>query len=217
MLQQETEKTDKRARNIAILQQFMPEGTAETAYEWIQHYRFRFRISRSRNSRFGDYQAPFKGSIHKISVNHDLNKYAFLITFCHEVAHLITWEMHRDQVLPHGNEWKRFFADLLKNFIGKNVFPPDVEWALRRYMMNPKASSCTDQDLFRILKKYDENPATHLEEIPMGSLFSLNKRIFRKGKKKRTRYLCQAVDDRQLYYISGVAEVEVVSASMDFG
>src|SRR5690606_8358424 len=87
-----TENVDKKARNIAILQRFLPEGTAETAYNWIQEYRFRFRISRSRNSRFGDYQSPPRGGIHKISVNHDLNKYAFLITFCHEVAHLVTWE-----------------------------------------------------------------------------------------------------------------------------
>jgi len=213
MLQQET---DKRAKNIAILKHFLPEGTAETAYEWIQQYRFRFRISRSRNSRFGDYQSPQNGNIHKISVNHDLNRYAFLITFCHEVAHLVTWEKHRDRVNPHGTEWKREFADLLKNFVGKNIFPPDVEWALRRYMINPKASSCTDQDLFRILKKYDQNPATHLEEIPMGSLFSMSGKIYRKGKKQRTRYLCQSVEDRQLYYISGVAEVKVVSESFSF-
>lgn len=206
---------DKRSRNLAILQHYMPEGTADVAYHWIHQYRFRFRISRSRHSRFGDYRSPVAGSLHKISVNHDLNKYAFLITFCHEVAHLITWEKYRDTVPPHGREWKKEFGDLLCHFMGRNIFPGDVEFALQRYILNPKASSCSDHELYRVLKRYDAKPVTHLEELPMGSLFSMgNGRIFRKGRKQRTRFLCQCLDDKQLYYVSGIAEVTVLAQTL---
>lgn len=204
--------TEKREKSLVVLRRFMPEGTAEIAYEWIQAYRFRFRISKSRSSRFGDYRSPVAGGIHKISVNHDLNKYAFLITFCHEVAHLITWEKYKDSVAPHGKEWKFEFSQLLKKFVGKDIFPRDVEYALMKYMRNPKASSCSDQDLYRVLRRYDENEVLHLEELPMDALFKMGTgRVFRKGIKKRTRYLCQEVESRQLYYVSGVAEVELVS------
>lgn len=211
------EKTVKKQRNLEILQRFMPDGTAEIAYNWIHYYRFRFRISKSRNSRFGDYQSPTKDGIHKISVNHDLNKFAFLITFCHEVAHLITWEKFRDNVSPHGKEWKKEFGDLLCHFMGKNIFPGDVEVALQKYILNPKASSCSDHELYRVLKRYDEKSVLHLEEIPSGSLFKMsNGRIFRKGLKKRTRYLCQEIESRQLYYVSGVAEIVMVSESIHY-
>jgi len=206
---------EKRAKHIEILDHFCPEGTAAQVYDWILFYRIRFRISKSRNSRFGDYQSPFRGGVHKISVNHDLNKYAFLITFCHEVAHLIQWEKHKDSVAPHGSEWKHEFRILLLNFIGRNVFPLDIEEALDRYIMNPKASSCTDQTLYRTLKKYDAKPVTHLEELPAGSIFSLGTgKLFKKGAKQRTRYLCLCLDDKRMYYVSGIAEVKVVTQSM---
>lgn len=206
---------DRKIKHIEVLEQFCPEGTAPVVYDWIIHYRIRFRISKARNSRFGDYQSPYRSGVHKISVNHDLNKYAFLITFCHEVAHLVQWEKHKDDVAPHGHEWKHEFRVLLLNFIGHGVFPLDVEKALDKYIMNPKASSCTDHELYRTLKKYDVNPVTHLEEIPMGSLFSLGTgKLFRKGPKQRTRYLCQCLEDKRMYYVSGIAEVKVVTQAL---
>ena len=42
---------------------------------------------------------------HRISVNENLNPYAFLITLLHEVAHMTTWEKHRLRMRrcrPHG-------------------------------------------------------------------------------------------------------------------
>lgn len=202
---------DKRSKHIELLEQYCPAGTANLVYYLIVHYRIRFRISKSRNTRFGDYQSPSRTGVHKISVNHDLNKFAFLITFCHEVAHLVQWEKHRNHVAPHGDEWKHEFRILLLNFIGKNVFPADIEMALDKYILNPKASSCADQGLYRTLKKYDLKPVTHLEEITMGSIFSIgNGKTFKKGAKQRTRYLCQCLDDKRMYYVSGIAEVSLV-------
>ena len=210
-----TTPQDRRAKHIEVLEHFCPPGTASQVYEWIVYYRIRFRISKSRNSRFGDYQSPYRGGVHKISVNHDLNPYAFLITFCHEVAHLVQWEKYRDQVAPHGTEWKHEFRVLLLFFIGKNVFPLDVERALDKYILNPKASSCADHELYRTLKKYDVNPVTHLEEIPLGSIFSMGSgKLFKKGAKQRTRFLCQCLDDKRMYYVSGIAEVKVVTQAL---
>ena len=206
---------NKRTKHIEVLEHFCPPNTAILVYDWIVYYRIRFRISKSRNSRFGDYQSPHKTGVHKISVNHDLNRYAFLITFCHEVAHLIQWEKYKDDVPPHGREWKHEFRGLLLNFIGHRVFPLDVEQALDKYILNPKASSCADHELYRTLKKYDINKVTHLEELPLGSLFSIGtNKLFKKGAKQRTRFLCQCLDDKRMYYVSGIAEVKVVTEAL---
>lgn len=207
-----------RKRNRELLSHYFPAGTSEIAYDWIQKYRFRFRISRSRQTRFGDFQASLRADFpHKISVNHDLNPYAFLITFLHEVAHLITHNKYRDKVQPHGPEWKQEFSDLLLVFMNKQVFPEDIEQALNNTILNPKASSCTDHQLFRVLKKYDQKPVVHLEELPTDSIFSLGKNgIYKKGIKRRTRYLCQHMESKKTYLISGIAEVQIISSSIPF-
>ncbi len=40
----------------------------------------------------GDYRNSHAGKGHRISVNGNLNKYSFLITLLHELAHLFTYE-----------------------------------------------------------------------------------------------------------------------------
>lgn len=208
---------DKRSRNISLLRPYLPPDTAELVYDIILHYRIRFRISKSRNSRFGDYQSPELTGIHKISVNHDLNPYAFLITFCHEVAHLVQWEKYRHKVAPHGNEWKEEFRLILFQFISMDIFPQDIEYALENYILNPKASSCSDQELYRTLKKYDVIKILHLEELPIGSIFRIkgNDKIFKKGKRQRTRYLCECINEKRIYTVSAIAEVTVLSEALN--
>ena len=39
-------------------------------------------------------------------MNNNLNKYSFLITITHEIAHMMIWEKHQNKVDPHGEEWK---------------------------------------------------------------------------------------------------------------
>lgn len=201
-----------------ILEKYLPEGTQDIVLHWVMHYRFRLRISRSRASKFGDYTPPYEGSaIHKISVNHDLNPFSFLVTLTHELAHLITWNKFKDSVLPHGSEWKEEFSLLLADLIGKGIFPQDVEFALLDYIKNPKASSCTDKDLYKALKRYDVKEVQLLEEIPYHSIFMIrNGMIFKKGEKKRTRYLCLNMENKRQYYVSGIAEVKVITAALDF-
>lgn len=202
---------------LQVLAKYLPKGTETLALHWIERYRFRLRISKARSSKFGDYTPPETNGVHRISINHDLNPYAFLITLTHEVAHLVVWNKYRDRVLPHGQEWKDEFGLLLADLIGKSIFPQDVELALLDYMANPKASSCTDKNLYKTLRRYDENPVQLLEEIPYQSVFMIkNGMIFRKGEKKRTRYLCMHVETKRYYFVSGIAEVKVITAAFDF-
>ncbi len=188
----------------------MPEAAAPIVSQWIVDTKCRFRVAKSRSSKLGDYRAPFQGQTHQISVNHDLNPYAFLITTVHEFAHLKTWTQYKDRVKPHGKEWKNNFKELMTPFFKLQVLPHDVTMALLQYMDNPAASSCTDLNLYRTLKKHDvvASEFTTVESIPTESVFSLkNGRVFQKKEKLRKRFKCMELSTGKYYLIHPIAEV----------
>jgi hypothetical protein len=49
-----------------------------------------------------------------------------------------------------------------------------------------------------------------LNEIPVNKKFKVNNKTFIVKKKLRTRYLCKEVFTGKDYYISGLAEVDIV-------
>lgn len=161
---------------------------------------------------------PLKpGQGHRITVNHNLNPYSFLITFIHEVAHLHTYNNFRHFHEPHGKEWKNEFSYLLNDFILKGIFPDDIRMALNKYIANPVASSCTDLNLFRSLKKYDRDAhqVIHVEDIPENTLFKLSnsrsKLVFKKGKLIRSRFHCIEVKSNRVYCVSPMAEIQLAN------
>lgn len=77
-------------------------------------------------------------------------------------------------------------------------------------MVNPAARSCADEDLIRILRKYDAaRPGMcFVEDLEEGEKFRTHDgRIYRKGKKIRKRYECRDVHNRKVYLFSPVYEV----------
>lgn len=66
--------------------------------------------------------APRKGLNHQITINQNLNKYAFLLTLVHEIAHLITYVNHGWNVKGHGPEWKNCFKKQITPFMRDEVF-----------------------------------------------------------------------------------------------
>lgn len=207
-------KSDKHAQLIRRLQPFVPEGTAPEIVHLITHYKVRFRISRPRSTKLGDYRHPGKNGGHRISVNGDLNPYAFYITTLHEFAHLIAFEDFGLRIAPHGNEWKQVFGDLLRRSLKNGVFPVEIHRELERYLQSPSASSCADHGLSKALRHYDEEPQMLLEELPEKSRFSLNgKRIFEKGPKLRKRFRCRDLQNNRMYLISAIAEVKAEELS----
>lgn len=199
---------DKTAQLAEKLSPFVPEGTAAEIAELIIHHKVLFRISRPRSSKYGDYRAPNKHHGHRISVNGNLNPYAFLVTTLHEFAHLIAFETHGSGIMPHGDEWKKLFGDLLRDSLRKQIFPADVEIELARYLKSPSASGCADHGLMRALRNHDEDPAMLLEELPENAHFMINgNRVFLKGSRLRKRFRCQDIHNKRFYLISAIAEV----------
>ena len=195
------------------LAKYIPLESVDIVAEWIVKHKIKVKITRTRQTKVGDYRHPFNGKGHQITINHDLNKYAFLITFTHEVAHLKTWLIHQNKVSPHGNEWKHEFKLLLHPLIHHSIFPQDVIHALRNYVANPAASSCTDLSLARTLKNYDKDAEelVHVENIPMKGLFMFdNGSIFRKDTKLRKNYKCTELKTGKIYLVNPIAKVTPV-------
>lgn len=192
-----------------VLAQYMPADAAPVIARWIDYFQCEFKISRNRTTKLGDYRHPFRGNGHKISVNNDLNAYAFLVTAVHEFAHLLTWNEYKNKVKPHGTEWKRNFKRMMVPFMEKQIFPEDVHTAITSYLDNPSAASCTDLKLSRALKKYDRQiHLSRLEELPVNAVFTIRDgRKFKKGERLRKRYRCICLDNGNTYLFNPLAEV----------
>lgn len=198
------------ADKVKILEQYLPPAAAPIIAKWIDYYQAEFKISRSRATKLGDYRSPCNGENHKISVNYNLNPYAFLVTTVHEFAHLLTYNQHKLKAKPHGTEWKDNFKQMMKPFFEMEIFPPEVKKALITYLQNPAASSCTDLNLLRILKEYDQvkpNLAV-VEQLPTHAIFKLkNGREFKKLEKIRKRFRCVELKTGREYLFNPLAEV----------
>jgi hypothetical protein len=162
-----------------------------------------------RSSKLGDYRHPFGREGHQITINHDLNPIAFLVTFVHEAAHLETWNKHKNSVSPHGREWQGEFARLIREIIELRAFPEELIHHFLSRGDSLSASSCSDKELNRLLRKYDPPRGTVLlEELPDQVHFQLSTgEVFQKGQKQRTRYKCLHVQKKKWYLVSGQAEV----------
>lgn len=94
-----------------------------------------------------------------------------------------------------------------------DVFPSDIKSELLISLQNPAASSCAEDDLLRVLRKYDTKSGSQLliEEIESGTLFRIRDgRVFRKGKKLRKRFQCVEIKTGRIYLFSPVYEIELL-------
>jgi hypothetical protein len=203
----------KKEVPIDHLQNYLPPNTSGAVTAFLHQYKVHLTIAKERKSILGDYRHRTHDANHRISVNGNLNSFAFLVTLLHELAHLLTFEQFSNRVQAHGKEWKMIYGRLLQQFLQNKVFPADIEKELVQSLKNPAASSCAEDGLLRVLRKYDTKESHHrlVEEISLNALFRLSDgRVFQKGEKLRKRFKCKEVKTGKLYLFSPVYEVIMV-------
>lgn len=202
---------------LNALNAYLPDGAFEPVVSLINQYKVHLTVTKARKSVLGDYRHAFQGANHKISVNGNLNKYEFLITLLHELAHLLCYELHRNRVDAHGKEWKSIYGQLLAQFIQKGIFPDDIKKALSKTLLNPAATANGETKLLLVLRKYNtvqKEGIALVANIAEGVLFeSLNGKIFKRGKKRRIRIECVEVATGQVYSFSALTEVKLVNGA----
>ena len=199
---------------LAALRHYLPEGAFDPVVGLINQYKVHLTVTKARKTVLGDYRHAALGDNHKISVNGNLNKYEFLITLLHELAHLLCFEQFRNRVEAHGKEWKNIYSALLSEFIRLEIFPVDIQKSLQKTLLNPAATANGETALLLVLRKYDavkKEGHAFVAHLAEGTLFeSLKGRIFRRGKKRRIRIECVEVSTGHVYSFSALTEVKVI-------
>ena len=197
---------------VDALQDFIPQVAFDQVTQLLSHDNLVVKIKKERKTRHGDYRRLPNGK-HQITINSNLNRYRFLITLIHEIAHFEAYKAYGKMIKPHGIEWKSVFQHLMLPFIRPEVFPNDVLPLVAMHFKNPKASSDSDPVLALKLKQYDApNGKTFIFEVPEGSTFRLyNGKLFRRGPKRRTRFECTNLATGRLYVFNPNAEVELIN------
>src|SRR5688572_4495594 len=139
------------------LHQHVPDQACPYCFSLWNNSPFELKLTRSRQSKVGDFTSSKSIRNPRITLNKDLNPYLFLVTYIHEVAHLHVFLRYGNRVDPHGEEWKNAFKHLMDPVLKKEVFPEQILHQLSRHMVNPKASSFADAELTRALRSFDKN------------------------------------------------------------
>ena len=198
------------------IEEFFPPDLRAYCLSFFKSYTFEFKIYRSRKSKLGDYRYLPLTNQHIITVNGDLNPFAFAITFLHEIAHLVTHLKHGRKVQPHGKHWKHEFSEILLPLLRSDELPDNLRLALLEYIANPKATSCSSEPLMKALREHDGHDGKiYLSEIREGETFRFQDRLFRLDKPAiRTRVTCTDLGTKRKYLINKNALVQLVQKEL---
>lgn len=201
------------AKEAEILGKYMPENSISYCLGLWKSHSIQLKITKPRKSIYGNYF--FRNGAHHITVNGNLSKEAFLVTFLHEVGHLLVRKSYRRRLKPHGVEWQLAFREVMAPVMHEGVFPEHILDALRNHMSSPAASSCSDPLLHRLLS--GELPSENkllLSSVVSGSAFVFQDRQFVKLKSLRSRCECRCIRTGKLYRISSTVLVEEVDSEI---
>ncbi len=191
------------------LSKYIPNSAVELIEEIFIKHPIQLKIVRNRKTKHGDFKRG-KNGFFQITINNSLNKYQFLLTLIHEIAHFTTHKKN-GHVKPHGIEWKLNFQQLMLPFLQPSIYPSELLPYLAHYLKNPKASTGSDAKLSLALKQHDEKSGKNfIFELQQGSIFSFNNRTFKKGLKRRTRFECVEIHSNRVYLFNQNAEVEIL-------
>ncbi|MFM7107517.1 MAG: SprT-like domain-containing protein [Planctomycetaceae bacterium] len=199
----------------------LPAAAGDYVAEVIRAHRCEVALSRPRRTKLCDHRPPTRSRPrHLITINEDLNPYAFLTTLLHEVAHAATWERHRrgwQPRRPHGPEWRREFAALLGPVVHDAILPADVREALDGALRGAAAAAtCSDRRLAIVLAHYDppRPGCVRVEDLAAGAIFRTDcGTVFRAGPIVRTRRRCFECRTGVEYRVHGLARAEPLDAA----
>lgn len=188
-------------------QKYIPKKAIPFVQLLIETHNFTLKIVNQRQTKHGDFRKLPNGKF-QITVNNNLNKYQFLLTLVHEIAHHVTYQKFGN-VKPHGKEWKTVFQHLMLPFLQPEIFTKEMLPFLANYLQNPKASTDSDHNLSLILKgNKAERGKKFISQIPIGSFFEFKNTRYKKGPKRRTRFECLKIETNKTYLFHQNVEIK---------
>jgi len=190
----------------ADYQNFVPLKAIPFIEFLLNEHHFTLKIVNQRETKHGDFRQLPNGKF-QITVNNNLNKFQFLLTLVHEIAHHVTHQKF-GRVQPHGKEWKTVFQHLMLPFLRPEIYPIEMLPYLAKYLKNPKASTDSDANLSLALRANTASVGKNFVfEIPENSFFEFKNIIYKKGQKRRTRFECLNMTNNRVYLFNQNVEV----------
>lgn len=187
-------------------QKYIPEHAIPLVQSLIEKHKINLKIVNQRHTKHGDFRQLANGEF-QITINNSLNPFQFLLTLIHEIAHHVTFKKY-GKIQPHGKEWKQQFQHLMLPFLHPTIFPSPMLIPLAHYLKNPKASTDSDIKLSLALKgNKAENGKNFVFELPLNSTFVFKNKMYRKGKKRKTRIECLQLTTNRMYLFNQNTEV----------
>ena len=193
---------------IKELETHIPSNLVLYVRSLVENEAIDFKVVNQRSTKHGDFR--YNNDRYTITINKTSNKYRFLLTLIHELAHFFVFKNNRF-AKPHGLLWKQKFQSLLNPILSKDYFPINLLSELIDHMKNPKSSFCYDIKLSKKLDLFDNiNDNVYLDQLNDGEFFNYrNLGKFKKINKIRKRYLCLRIDNNKKYLFLGSTKVNI--------
>jgi len=185
---------------------YIPENAIDLVQSLVEQHKINLKIVNQRQTKHGDFR-QLAGGEFQITINNTLNPFQFLLTLIHEIAHHVTFEKY-GKIQPHGKEWKQQFQHLMLPFLHPTIFPNHMLTPLAHYLKNPKASTDSDVKLSLALKgNKAEHGKNFVFELPENCTFVFKNKMYKKGKKRKTRIECLQLSTNRMYLFNQNTEV----------
>lgn len=199
-----------------VLRNFIPHKSIERCINLLIYYNVEFVVAPSRSTKYGDSSTNSDIKKFKITVSEDQNKYSFLITLIHEIAHVSTWKKFPRVQHPHGLHWKKEYRRHMKHFLSNSIFPKPLVHALAHFIEDPSSTSCNNFHLHKVLMAYDRPKRGwyYLENLDYNCTFKINTgRIFVKKKILKKNIECREYFTKDIYLLSKLMLVKPIAHS----
>ena len=195
---------------MSNLSRYIDSNAVNKIESWLKDFNLDLVISRPSKTRLGVFIRRYNDK-DRIIINDNLNKYAFLITLIHELAHASVADKFKNNVRPHGQEWKDEFRKMMLSFLTPRFFPRDLLECLSKHLINPSSSTFRDIELSKILQKYDNRNIITVHQLDDGDEFkTIDGKKFRRICKLRKNYKCINLENSRLYRVSPLEEFDLI-------
>lgn len=166
----------------------------------------------ARKTKLGDFRHFRDRRMPEITINQNLHPDALTFILAHEIAHYLVYVQHKKRTEPHGKEWKQMFSSILIHLINGNAFSEALLPHIKKFVLSVKGTVSRGSKLHEMLFPQEETEGLYLlEELHTGALFQIpsNGKVYEKGEKRRTRYVCKQVSNKRYYLVSRLLRVKL--------
>lgn len=188
------------------LNNYIIPGALPFVNKWCEGYAVHLIIKNARETKLGDYS--FAKGRHQITLNYGLDAELSFHILTHEIAHMHARVEFGTGIKPHGIEWKNCFSSLIYETI--HLFQPEFQKILKDFAINPRAGYYAYAPMVNYFQQKENPDKLVLQNLKFGDIFKSGNNVFKKGNKRKIRYICTEVKTGKKYSIHPLAPVEKV-------